>query len=233
MNHGLHTDRARGEHRAIIRACLAFTVLMTTSTLAPAANEPDSQPSNAPIDQTLVPVLPDLPWVWLDFVPLELHQAAPFSPDDKGGTYTHIRGVTSNPLTARETALLELSRQAVEASRLAGTLGVSTSSNPQTPASPEEAARLKAEVFAKLATKTPVPGTGGPADHAIPSVAAPSSSGPVALTAAEIDKLAAARAQAGAVVVTPSDVPVQQDPGAPQAPQSDATKDSQPSVEGK
>ncbi|MBK8229440.1 MAG: hypothetical protein IPK72_02400 [Candidatus Eisenbacteria bacterium] len=190
------------------------------------AEGPDSQPGPNPVDPSLVPALPEIPWTWLPVGPLELRFADPFGPEDKGGTYTDMGGLGENRLTQREVALLELSRAAVEASRLAGTLGVGAPIGPRTPADPAGAARLK-EDMVRARVSRPVSGTGGPADPALtagdPLGATPSAP----LTPAEAEKLALARAQQGAIeqpgwpvpygalVQLPAGTPVAQPEGAP------------------
>lgn len=58
---------------------------------ATAASEPDRRPSPVPVDAALVPELPEIPAPWQGpELPLELHAATPFGPDDKGGSYTDM-----------------------------------------------------------------------------------------------------------------------------------------------
>lgn len=137
--------------------------LVAATPRAAAASEPDRQPSPAPVDGTLVPELPEFPAAWQGpELPLELRMAAPFGPEDKGGSYIDMgvagdaypgtgkssstrRGTGpgtgevagAGELTSREQALLALSRAAVEASRAAGTLGVAaTHGDPRLQRSP-------------------------------------------------------------------------------------------------
>lgn len=206
MYYGLRADRSRdGQGRSTI-ACIALAAFFFIPGLGFAADEPINEPSNAPLDQSVIPDLPDFEWVWQGpTAPLELLQAAPFGPEDKGGTYTDMGRGAPSRLTERETALLELSRLAVEASRLAGTLEavVQETTTPM----PADAERLKQEALGRAQTQTPVPGSGAPTDHMVPSTPG-RTSGSVPLTQAEIEKLRAAREQAeSGLVILPSAVP--------------------------
>jgi hypothetical protein len=203
MYYGLRADRSRdGQGRSTI-ACIALAAFFFIPGLGFAADEPINEPSNAPQDQFVIPELPVFPWVWQGpAAPLELLQAAPFGPEDKGGTYTDMGRGAPSRLTERETALLELSRLAVEASRLAGTREVVVQET--TTPMPADAERLKQEALGRAQTQIPVPGSGAPTDHMVLSTPR-SASGPVPLTQAEIEKLRAAREQAEAgLVILPS-----------------------------
>jgi hypothetical protein len=180
------------------------------------ADEPISGPSLAPVDESLIPALPELPWVWQGpDLALELVQSQPFSSEDKGATYTAM-GREESPLTEREKALLELSRAAVEASRLAGTLQLPLAEAAGPTVSRAEAERLKEESLHRSRAVEPVPGTGDPADQTDRQAAGRlRSSSPLEPTPAELERLAAARGQSGVVVLDPPETPVREEAGAP------------------
>lgn len=209
--------------RILVRTGLLLASLIGASTLAAigrsvAANGPESHPSPTPVDATLVPNLPQFPWSWQPVGPLELRYSDPLGPDDKGSTYTDMGVSGESRLTEREVALLELSRAAVEASRLAGTLGTGAPSGPRTPSDPLAARRLKDEAATHPPVSTPVLGTGGPGDHAVMTVDPSRASAPTPLTEDEAAKLAFALAHRAAIVELPLIGPVTQPEGAPQPP---------------
>lgn len=227
MNYGLRADRSRDGQGRFALACLALAALLVIPGFSLAADEPINEPSNAPVGPVLIPDLPDFPWIWQGpDAPLELLQAQPFGPEDKGGTYTDMGRGGPSRLTERETALLELSRLAVEASRLAGTLEVVTSET-RIPAS-ADAERLKQEAVMQAQTQTPVPGSGAPTDHVVPTAPGRSASA-VPLTRAEIEKLAATEGRPG-IVILPAPVVVP-DPDAPRPPQEGAVPETLPAPE--
>lgn len=211
--------------RTLVRTGLVLISVVGASAVGVAggsalAEGPDSQPGPNPVNTDLIPTLPEIPWTWQPVGPLELRFADPFGPDDKGSTYTDMGGLGESRLTERESALLALSRAAVEASRLAGTLGVGAPVGPRTPTDPATAQRLKAEAAARARVSTPVPGTGGPADHAQLVVDPIGGSPSAPLTAAEAEKLALALAQRGTIVQLPPTGAVVQPEGAPRPPQN-------------
>jgi len=131
-----------------------------------AADEPERHPSPTPPQADLIPDLPPIPApiVTVDDV-LRTIDAPPFGPDDKGGRYTDmsVGREISDVLTDQERALLGLARQAIEASRLAGTLQVPGPAERKIPmvlnAEANKLARLQSLIQAE-----PVVGSGGPHD---------------------------------------------------------------------
>lgn len=227
MNYGLRADRSRDGQGRFALARFALAILLFTPGFSLAADEPINEPANAPVGPALIPDLPDFIWIWQGpDAPLELLQAQPFGPEDKGGTYTDMGRGGPSRLTERETALLGLSRLAVEASRLAGTLQTAT---PETriPAS-GDAERLKQEAVMRAPYQTPVPGSGAPSDRMVPTIPGRSGSA-VPLTRAEIEKLAATEGRSG-IVILPAPVVVP-DPDAPRPPQGGPVGETLPTPE--
>jgi len=146
---------------------LALAAFFASAGLAFSSDEPISGASLA----TVPGVVPDLPAL-LEYpvnlqgplLPLDLLPAAPFGPEDKGGTHVDMGAGRPSRLTERETALLQLSRAAVEASRAAGTLLMPLVEVIAPPVSPEEASRMKLAALATAPMAVPTPGTGAPSD---------------------------------------------------------------------
>lgn len=168
--------------------------LALTPTLALPADTPDSQPGPLPQDASLIPDVPEYSWIWEGpGVPSEMLYAPPFGPEDKGAGYTDA-GVPgeAQALTEREAALLELSRAAVESSRLAGTLRVSPPSPTELEppaAAREAAAKQKEAALHSPLMAAPTVATGAPADHMSASGSEQPRTGRVPMTPGEIEKL--------------------------------------------
>jgi hypothetical protein len=183
------------------------TSLGSSSGVAIAADQPDSQPSPAVVQEELVPDLPEFPPVWSEPPePLRLFLADPLGPQDKGGAYTDMGAGHPGRLTPREEALLALGRAAIEASRAAGTLEIRRSIPSDSEAGDlgDGSARTKEEMRLRSSASAPVLGTGSPADFTNPTSGAdPAGGGHVGPTTAELAKLAAIQGQTGLVLLAP------------------------------
>jgi hypothetical protein len=184
---------------------LAGLTLAALGWAAPAlaTDEPVNQPSQVPVQEALIPDLPDFPTVWQESpVPLQLFSAPPFGPDDKGGTYTEMGAGQPARLTPREEALLALGRAAIEASRAAGTLQIRRPEPTTPPIDHEGLERQKQGSLLHPPLSVPVLGTGSPVDMmSRGAVTAPVPPVPFALTPGELQKLAAMQNRSGLVVL--------------------------------
>lgn len=207
-------DIARTASRALSRSCALLSIALSipcalgSPTIASAADEPERSPSPVPPQEELIPDLPEFPVVWSQIPePLRLFVAEPFGPLDKGGTYTDMGAGQPGRLTEREEALLALGRAAIEASRANGTLEVQSRVTTPT-ATGTMTEDEKMELLRRPAANTPVLGTGSPADFMDQEgVSDPAPLGPVPLTQAEMDKLAAARSSSKDQRATPESDP--------------------------
>lgn len=166
-------DQERQGPTTWVLAVLALAAIFASAGLAFSADEPISGApgvSGASV-ATMPGLVPDLPETPASFrepmLPLDLLPAAPFGPQDKGGSYIDMGVGQPSRLSEREVALLELSRAAVEASRTAGTLQIPVVEVIGPPVSPEDASRMKLAAMAAAAAAPmaiPTPGTGAPSD---------------------------------------------------------------------
>lgn len=220
----MQTTRRSNRYRAGVLACSVLAAALTAGLAQ--ATEPDNQPSPTPVQEELIPDLPEFPTVWQETGPLQLFAAPPFGPDDKGGTYTDMGLGQPAHLTPWEQAILELGRAAVEASRAAGTLEMPRRELQALPMN-EDAARQKQESLLNPPASTPVLGTGSPADMAASgSTTAPVPVGPFPLTQAELEKLSAVDGQSGVVIL---ESPVIEE--TPQGRTDDPAKTADPAAE--
>lgn len=202
MKYVFYADRGWIRAGRFARVQLLSTALLWAAGSSFAADEPVNEPSNAPVNPSMIPDLPEVPWVWQGpAAPLELIEAPPFGPGDKGSSYIDMGRGGPSRLTDRESALLELSRLAVDASRLAGTLGTQTTETVIVPGA--DADRLKMEALSRAQTDTPVADSGAPSDRSDWTTPAPPARG-VPMTPAELEKLQAANGRSGVVILPPA-----------------------------